>query len=563
MKSKIWKFIVILTHLNLGYCLDPSLKQDLNEYIATLLALKKEPPLSILYSNSPYTFTKDLRITTITPITTGLISSCISKPELPIGLVLNPINCSIEGTPTQIQEEKSYTITASNSSGKSAFTTILIAINMGPPSTLVYSGSPYIYTVNLPINPNTPTITETFTNCVSNPPLPQGLSLNPTTCAISGTPTIIQTATNYTITATNLKGDSTATITITVKFMREWPEIQPILIAQAALGSVATETVGVMGSNYGGVNKWYGAVLAPNGKIYGIPRSATTILIIDPATDTTSTIPSPDLSGIQKWIGGVLAPNGKIYGIPNAGTSILVIDPNTNTATTFGSFIGGGKWVGGVLAPNGKIYCIPADSTSVLVIDPATDTTYTFGSLSGTVAKWYGGVLAPNGKIYGIPNNETSVLVIDPNTDSISTFGSLVGGNKWRGGVIAPNGKIYGIPANSATILEIDPTNDTTVTFGALGGTTLKWQGGVLSTNGKIYGIPYNTDRVLILDPTTNTTAISSSLGGTFRWTTGALAPNGKIYGMPANNGQTLVIDPTSNGTWPSDLYLSPYFNKL
>ncbi|HNK58114.1 MAG TPA: hypothetical protein PLL86_18010, partial [Leptospiraceae bacterium] len=89
------------------------------------------------------------------------------------------------------------------------------------------------------------------------------------------------------------------------------------------------------------------------------------------------------------------------------------------------------------------------------------------------------------------------------------------------------------------------------------------WQGGVLSTNGKIYGIPYNTDRVLILDPTTNTTAISSSLGGTFRWTTGALAPNGKIYGMPANNGQTLVIDPTSNGTWPSDLYLSPYFNKL
>ena len=65
--------------------------------------------------------------------------------------------------------------------------------------------------------------------------------------------------------------------------------------------------------------------------------------------------------------GGVLAPNGKIYGIPYASTTVLEIDPVARTATTFGSVTG--YWQGGVLAPNGKIYGIPHNSTTVLEID--------------------------------------------------------------------------------------------------------------------------------------------------------------------------------------------------
>lgn len=71
--------------------------------------------------------------------------------------------------------------------------------------------------------------------------------------------------------------------------------------------------------------------------------------------------------------GGVLAANGKIYGIPGASTTVLEIDPETNTATTFGTLSGG--WVGGVLAPNGKIYGIPNYNAPVLVIDPKSNAT--------------------------------------------------------------------------------------------------------------------------------------------------------------------------------------------
>ena len=66
-------------------------------------------------------------------------------------------------------------------------------------------------------------------------------------------------------------------------------------------------------------------MLAPNGKIYGIPRDATQVLEINPETGTTALIGST-YSDTGKWVGGVLAPNGKIYGIPLTATQVLEIN---------------------------------------------------------------------------------------------------------------------------------------------------------------------------------------------------------------------------------------------
>lgn len=63
--------------------------------------------------------------------------------------------------------------------------------------------------------------------------------------------------------------------------------------------------------------------LSRDGKIYGIPFDDGNILIIDPVTNTFTTITG--ISGFVKWTGGVLAPNGKIYGIPRSSTSVLII----------------------------------------------------------------------------------------------------------------------------------------------------------------------------------------------------------------------------------------------
>ena len=147
-----------------------------------------------------------------------------------------------------------------------------------------------------------------------------------------------------------------------------------------------------------------------------------------PTASATRSAMSATLTGSAKWFGGVLAPNGKIYGIPYNSTDILIIDPVTGTATTNtmgASLTGNNQWAGGVLAPNGKIYGIPHSSTDILIIDPiaGTATRSNMGAtLTGGSSEWAGGVFAPNGKIYGIPNNSTSILTITPelNTSAVN-----------------------------------------------------------------------------------------------------------------------------------------------
>jgi hypothetical protein len=155
-------------------------------------------------------------------------------------------------------------------------------------------------------------------------------------------------------------------------------------------------------------------------------------------------------STTTKWVGCILAPNGKIYFIPRNETYVLIVDPNTNTidTTSITGLNGTDKWAGGVLAPNGKIYCSPYNSTNVLIIDPVNNTadTTTISGLSSSTIKWYGGVLGANGKIYFIPFGSKNVLIVDPTNNSVdSTTLSFSGISNinFAYGVLAPNKSIY------------------------------------------------------------------------------------------------------------------------
>ena len=336
-------------------------------------------------------------------------------------------------------------------------------------------------------------------------------------------------------------------------------------IVETNSGIAYTARVSEFG-NLSGSFKWNSGVLAPNGKIYGIPYSSTTVLEIDPTTNTSFTFGS--LSGSSdKWNGGVLGPNGKIYAIPRESETVLEINPVTRIVKTFGHVekpSSGIAYIGGVLAPNGKIYAIPYNAGTILKIDPASQSVSTFGTLSG-LEKWSGGVLAPNGKIYGIPYGSSSVLEIDPETDSISTFGSLSGSSKWDGGVLAPNGKIYGIPRTSSSVLEIDPLTGTVSTFGNISLSGAKWSGGVLAPNGKIYGIPRDSRMILEIDPETRTVSTFQTLSSSGnKWRGGTLAPNGKIYAIPFNASKILEISFDWSGQpFTTEICLSSSLNKF
>jgi DNA-binding beta-propeller fold protein YncE len=232
-----------------------------------------------------------------------------------------------------------------------------------------------------------------------------------------------------------------------------------------------TDVEGLKNVNFGPLSA---NVLALNNKIYCIPDGGTTSFVIIDTIGHTHTrsetiLPFTDFA----WDGAVLAPNGKIYCVPANYSSVLVIDPETNTGITdypgLTGFDGIGKWRGGVLATNGKIYCVPNNYSSVLVIDPETNTGITdYPGLTGFdgIIKWSGGVLAPNGKIYCCPANNKSVLVIDPDTNIGRTnIPGLtnIGSNSYKNPILAPNGKIYCLPntQSGGTFLVIDTITNT------------------------------------------------------------------------------------------------------
>ena len=101
--------------------------------------------------------------------------------------------------------------------GRQHHASLNITVNDAAPAGLAYTTGTAVYTVGTPITPNSPTSSGGAVTAYSvSPDLPAGLSLDDDTGIISGTPTAVTAKASYTVTASNLTGSTTATLTITV-----------------------------------------------------------------------------------------------------------------------------------------------------------------------------------------------------------------------------------------------------------------------------------------------------------------------------------------------------------
>jgi hypothetical protein len=352
-----------------------------------------------------------------------------------------------------------------------------------------------------------------------------------------------------------------------------------------------------------------GGCLAANGFIYAIPGTiGLPVLIINPNTDTFTTIPISPTLDTTGWRGGVFAKNGKIYCAPK-GLKILVIDTLTNTVSTIdrpAPVYNFGYW-GAVYVEN-KVIFIPhgflfmvidleqdeftpfyppglAPPNPVTTTPPAIPTTSPWGGGTSSNVCWAGGVLGIDGNVYTVPHdqvNQNSVLRIDPKTLTCTVAINAFGGSffAFAGGVLHPNGLIYLIPrrgfSNNRSIYTLGPpgvyntgtrlttpTNTPSTSFNTI------FYGGNMAPDGLIYCIP-GTSRFINTVNSAGTvvqTIDVSSLYPNFTnanyrlWFGGVVAPNGKLYLMPWSTPNIGVL--TTGLPVSPPWMLQNFFNKF
>jgi hypothetical protein len=96
--------------------------------------------------------------------------------------------------------------------------TQILTVTASAPTGFSYNYSSINGTVGTAIASLTPTVTGSGITYSIDPALPSGLLLNPTTGVISGTPSVTSASAIYTVSATNVGGSTTTTLTIGVGY---------------------------------------------------------------------------------------------------------------------------------------------------------------------------------------------------------------------------------------------------------------------------------------------------------------------------------------------------------
>jgi hypothetical protein len=177
------------------------------------LTVRVRPPF-ISYPKASWQYVIDQRIPFMDSQVDGVGPVTLSiSPALPSGLMFDTTNGRVSGTPTIGSPQTGYTVTAHNDGGDYSTTLVLWVLGYAPG--IQYPESTYSLVKGSAVS-ILPRLGKGPATWTVNPALPGGLTFDPATGAISGTPTTVTAQANYTISGTNPDGTATLQLSLSV-----------------------------------------------------------------------------------------------------------------------------------------------------------------------------------------------------------------------------------------------------------------------------------------------------------------------------------------------------------
>ncbi len=419
--------------------------------------------------------------------------------QLPPGFTLDPNTGIVSGTPTTTGTY-AFTVTVTDATGTTSSQSYTLTIN-APPS---------ITTTSLSGGQDTQAYSQTVAVSGGTGPLmfslgsgslPDGLTLNGSTGAITGTPDVVGPS-SFSVDVTDAAGAvasqnlsisiGNAPLAITTTTLANWTAGQP------GYSQTVVTTGGTAPLNFSLVASWSQAGSLPNtrallaaatganGIIYAIggydgSNAVNAVDAYNPATNSWSPVASlpigrNSLAAATGLDGTIYAIGGQLGSFSPDSNEVDAYDPTTNAWTTVAALPDARDSLAAATGSNGIIYAIggfgPSGfSNEVDAYNPATNTWTTVANLP-LAREGLAAVAGPNGIIYAIGGGNGSGLsnevdAYNPATNTWTIVANLPVARDFLAAIAGPNGDIYAIGgmSSSGASNEADQFNPATNTW--------------------------------------------------------------------------------------------------
>ena len=312
----------------------------------------------------------------------GTLTYSIS-PGLPNGIVIDARTGQLSGSPVDLKSTTTYTVTVTDTVSQTSATTFTLqSLPVQLAAVVQYSGSKAL-TIYSTVSP-TPFIPVEATggygtvSWVISPSLPTGLSFNVSSGEISGTPTAVSTAQNYSITVSDTASQvSTGTFLLSVTDIVYPDLVAAVKVSKAVFTTNVIDTITPVEAS-GGLSPYSYSIFPatlPDGLGFNPANGAISGVATTSSSTATYTITVTDTVPQSKAVNFELVVLPQIITTPTIQPNLTLTNGTNSVSTTTGAFtLAGGAGIRGDVNIGGVLHVVnttPATGTGTgaLIVD--------------------------------------------------------------------------------------------------------------------------------------------------------------------------------------------------